>query len=211
MVHALLSDVMFTAGLSVVRLYVDRSKVFDTVCRQIPLGQGIIADADMVDLLQRMGLPPELSDEVPRLSSEHGTLLHREGCDPALNAMIHDHHSGSWIGLGSKPVTLDSVVIETMIGARQGCSLGALIFNVAYEHTLQKIRARARAAGLDVEVGYDPDMPPWAHKPSRLRVRGKQSPESSVRLEAHRLPGRAVAIDSQTTFTPQRFNSLAPA
>ena len=79
-------------------------------------------------------------------------LLEKAGADPRLTHLVADLHNGSWITVGTGVVTGETEVIEGKLGSRQGCVLGAIIFNITYEHALRKVRKRAAEEGIPVQV-----------------------------------------------------------
>ena len=50
-------------------------------------------------------------------------------------------------------------MVRTKRGARQGCKIGALIFNVIYEFALNRVRVAARDQGILFEVPGDAPCP----------------------------------------------------
>ena len=56
---------------------------------------------------------------------DHQALLEELGVDPKVCALISSLHTGSWF----KYQDLDTLIIACK-GGRQGCKLGALIFNL---------------------------------------------------------------------------------
>eukprot|EP00973_Karenia_brevis_P045981 6368301-Karenia_brevis.AAC.1 len=57
--------------------------------------------------------------------------------------MIKSLHTGAWFRIGG----LDSVIVSKS-GGRQGCKLGAIIFNTVYAVALRRVKAKLREAGV---------------------------------------------------------------
>ena len=59
--------------------------------------------------------------------------------DPDTIEMINSLHTGSWFGIGG----LDTVIVAAR-ARRQGCKLGAVVFNMIYGKALKQLRDRLR-------------------------------------------------------------------
>ena len=57
--------------------------------------------------------------------------------------------------------TDEQEVIATTIGARQGCTCGAIVHNVIYERALEDARTILLARGIPRWMNFDPSAPPW--------------------------------------------------
>jgi hypothetical protein len=95
------------------------------------------------------------------ISTGEGGALLQAGADSALHEMLHDLHNENWFTVARTDPLHDDNVIHAQIGARQGCPVGAMLFNIVYEFVLAKIRLRLRQAGLLTTIVYDPDATPW--------------------------------------------------
>ena len=74
------------------------------------------------------------------------------GVTPAVSQLVDDLHQNTWLVVSKEPLRGLSSVVRTRKGARQGCKIGALIFNVIYEYALGRIRRRASDAGILHEI-----------------------------------------------------------
>ena len=88
---------------------------------------------------------------------EDGTALEAWGADPKVVALIRGLHTKAWFKVGDN----DSYV-ATYTGGRQGCKLGATIFNSVYEQALVAVRSRLREAGILLVLKVDDEKPFWS-------------------------------------------------
>ena len=72
--------------------------------------------------------------------------------DTATSQLVDDLHRNTWLTVANGQVSEEDDVVRTRKGARQGCKIGALIFNVIYEYALAKVRARAQREGVLYDV-----------------------------------------------------------
>eukprot|EP00959_Pyramimonas_sp_CCMP1952_P356502 7465722-Pyramimonas_sp.AAC.1 len=66
---------------------------------------------------------------------KHGPILQQWGVDDATIAMLANLHDGCWFSAGD----LQSVV-QYGLGGRQGCKVGAAMFDSAYDIPLMLVR-----------------------------------------------------------------------
>eukprot|EP00972_Heterocapsa_arctica_P093217 13752001-Heterocapsa_arctica.AAC.1 len=76
--------------------------------------------------------------------------------------MVADMHTPTWFAVGKTAINPDTSVVHAIRGARQGCTLGAIIVNITYEFALAAVRNKAAQEYLTYELNWDPNCPPWA-------------------------------------------------
>ena len=76
--------------------------------------------------------------------------------------MVSDVHHGSWFCLSSqRDITDETKVVVPRAGSRQGCTIGAILFEVFFEHSLQCIRTRMRDSGITIWFLCVHGKAPW--------------------------------------------------
>eukprot|EP00972_Heterocapsa_arctica_P092536 13647463-Heterocapsa_arctica.AAC.1 len=98
--------------------------------------------------LAALGLPPDLCTRILADARIGQCLLTRAGASPELTEMVADIHTPTWFAVGKTTVAPDTTVVHAIRGARQGCTLGAIIFNITYEFALSAVRNRAAEENL---------------------------------------------------------------
>eukprot|EP00972_Heterocapsa_arctica_P097555 14393538-Heterocapsa_arctica.AAC.1 len=83
-----------------------------------------------------LGLPPDLRTKILEDARVGQCLLTTAGASPELTAMVADMHTPTWFAVGNSTTDASSTVVHAVRGARQGCTLGAIIFNITYEFAL---------------------------------------------------------------------------
>ena len=155
------ADVATMKGWSLFILCVDLSKAFDYAIREVVMGwMPTFKDADMDAKsahLEKLGVLKEHSAELAKWIDETGGLLRLCATDPVVVALIASLHDGSWFQLPNDPQYIISVA-----GGRQGCKLGALVFNAIYSIALARIRAElAEFDNITLAVRSTTQSPFW--------------------------------------------------
>jgi hypothetical protein len=147
-------------GYSIAIIFVDLSKAFDLIVRQLVLGW----DASLETMEQKMGvltslgLPEDVAGKIASYISDHGCVLEQMGVDLSVIELIRSLHDRAWF-----QVRGGSAFLITKTGSRQGCKLGALVFNLLYAAVLGQFRLRCRELG----VGF------YLEGSARLRMEGQ--------------------------------------
>ena len=156
-------------------VFVDLSKAFDYAVREVVMGW---TDRDVTEspenkaaLLTRLGLPSEAAAEITSWIERTGGLLKEKGAPSAIVAMVNSLHDGAWFRLPG-----DRSYISTIAGGRQGCKLGALIFNLIYSLALHDFRQEARRQGLVLNIKVK-DSPFWGQGSEDLYWSTDRAPE----------------------------------
>ncbi|CAK0858575.1 unnamed protein product [Prorocentrum cordatum] len=100
---------------------------------------------------------------------KHGPILRQWGVSNATIAMLSTLHDGSWFSFGD----LESVV-RYGLGGRQGCKVGAAIFNAAYDISLLLVRQWLEQAGVAIRLRIFSEA--FFSREVPRRMRGKQAP-----------------------------------
>ena len=129
-------------------LFLDLAKAFDSIIREYLYGVGRGKLSDLSADLQRAGIPAPVAQEAQTYLETHPPLLEQAGMTPEDVRQIADWHTGTWFAVRGA----EHDVVLARRGARQGCRLGALCFNLAYELALGRARQRFREAGITLEL-----------------------------------------------------------
>ena len=147
------------ANSSLFLLYVDLEKAFDRVCRELLFGfpawvEG--CDTAREQHLLGLGLSQRAAQFVIEMLRNEGPLLVRWGVPLGVVNLLLNLHDGSWFEIAD---ALDIVVGKT--GGRQGCKVGALVFNSIYAKAMAHVKSRMCAIGASCEVS-SADCAFWA-------------------------------------------------
>ena len=141
------------AGMSTTILFLDLTKAFDDAVREVVLGwlgplagENVTLDARIAHLV-RLGVPSDIAGEVAAEITKTGGLLKELLVDVTVRGAAAALHSGAWFQLRG-----DSAFLHTVCGGRQGCRLGALIFNLAYSVALSRIRHALADLGVTLHI-----------------------------------------------------------
>ena len=134
--------------LSSAVLFLDLVKAFDKAIRELVMGpmQGTSfgnEEAAMRDI----GLPAETVTSILRVLLEEGPVLERLGLDKKAAELIKSLHTGAWMQTSGR----DGHIVSTT-GGRQGCKLGAVVFNLAYAVALVKVKEAVATTGATLVI-----------------------------------------------------------
>jgi len=133
--HILISFLAITAMMewSVFVLFMDRAKALDRVIRQIVLGWSVdlVTFEQKAAYLRNLGVPARAATWMVAWIEERGPLLAQWNAPSTASSIARTLHEGAWFRVkGGKRK------IESRTGGRQGCCLGALVFNCNYSVAL---------------------------------------------------------------------------
>ena len=155
------ADLCSARGWSLFVLFIDLSKAFDYAIREVVMGwmpsmkcQNLQAKRDH---LQKLGVRPEHSAELSAWIDDTGGLLLAAGADGSVVDLVASLHSGSWFQLPN-----DDKYIVSIAGGRQGCKLGALIFNAIYSVALARVRAELCKYDIMLHAKMRGSKPFWS-------------------------------------------------
>eukprot|EP00973_Karenia_brevis_P016865 2311581-Karenia_brevis.AAC.1 len=110
--------------------------------------QGFTGGADdKKRCLIELGIPAESAAQLAWEIDNNGPILSQMGVDPKVVEIINSLHTGSWFALKGSQRFLVS-----RAGGRQGCKLGAIMFNIIYAAALNKVRAKLAEAGIGLHM-----------------------------------------------------------
>ena len=84
-----------------------------------------------IDYLISLGIAEESARWITEYIEQYGCLMKQWGCDQKSMSLLNSLHDGAWFHYGDL-----STCIKTLIGGRQGCKFGAMIFNGGYSLAL---------------------------------------------------------------------------
>ena len=182
--HSLV-DYAEKAKLSIFVLYIDLTKAYDRVIRQLIYGWGTLPRDQQRGHLLELSVSPSAADWMLSYLDERGPLLQQWGVGPAAAEMMRALHDNAWVSVADLPTCVTS-----RTGGRQGCKLGALTFNGVYGIALDMIAWGARRAGITLELPL-PDGPFWASPRA-------DTTETESLLDAAFIDDEALAIMART-------------
>lgn len=136
---------VFTLGIFV--LFVDLIKAFDKILRELVFGFPQGHEASRVACLESFGLALAEAEWIVNFIDENGTAFSQWGLDPKLSSLVCGLHSRAWASYGE----CGTYIVSTT-GGRQGCLLGAMVFNAAYALALRALHARLLEANIVLKV-----------------------------------------------------------
>ena len=152
---------------SICAVFLDLSSAFDTAIREVLLGIEMGSDdahQKLHSFLRSLGLDEEDASKLAHTIIERPPLLQDLGCSDEVIAMVRSLHSCSWFKIFEHTMAL-----RVDRGGRQGCPLGAMLFNMCYAAALAEIQHDMLSAGcvltlptaspLEVFRGTHPDAP----------------------------------------------------
>ena len=141
-------------------LFVDLSKAFDYAIREVVMGWMPDAITASIEekraLLEKLGVPERASRHLAEWIDTTGGLLALSGADPAVCELVTSLHHGAWFRLPG-----DEPYIVSVSGGRQGCKLGALVFNLIYSLALLMLRQELLDLGIILWVTNAPSFAFW--------------------------------------------------
>ena len=102
---------------------------------------------DRIRYLVSLGLHADEAAWVVSYLADQGCAFDQWGVDPKVTRLVNSLHARCW----ATDSGADSFIVSAF-GGRQGCKLGAIIFNAAYSLALKVLHARLRAAGIVFRV-----------------------------------------------------------
>ena len=150
--HVVLEAIAYAAsvGLSIFVLFLDLVKAFDLVLRELVFGFPPHVDEDNASKLAYLagiGIEREDAQWIIDTIATEGCAFDRFGVDRGTRDIINEAHSMSWSRYG----TSDTVIVQKR-GGRQGCKLGALVFNSAYALALRVVQRMLAREGITLRL-----------------------------------------------------------
>ena len=150
--HFLLSciDYAMLMVLSIFVLFVDLTKAFDNVLRELVFGwpSHIRPDrASRIAHLMDCGANEDVASWIYDYLEEHGTAFDQMHIDAKVTSLVRELHTKSWFQYQGC-----NTYVATMTGGRQGCKLGGIVFNSAYALVLIALRSKLTSSGITLRV-----------------------------------------------------------
>ena len=165
--------------------FVDLTKAFDLAVRELALGwlEGAPATREgRIAHLSKLGLQHDACEAIVNTIERDGSIFQQLGIDHAASAAARSLHTAAWFQLPG-----DETVLETQCGGRQGCKLGAVLFNMIYALALRHLTAALLRHGIVLVLPAAP-----------RHVWGNPPPES----DAADGPSAPLWFDPQATPVP---------
>ena len=156
-------DMCALQGRSAFVLFVDLSKAFDYAIREVALGWLEGAPPDRPGQLRHflsLGLDLDIAEALVDLITAEGSLFEQLGVCSEASSMARSLHTGAWFMLPG-----DTEVLVSRCGGRQGCKLGALLFNMIYSVALRRVARSLIGEGIALHVPTA-GMALWGPRPN---------------------------------------------
>jgi len=156
--------------------FLDLSAAFDGTIREYVLGalRDDLSKDDFIKQVVANGLPPDAAGRLYEEAAACGSLLEDMEVPEAFVEAIRSLHLGSWFAVAAA-----TSKVRTSKGGRQGCPLGAFLFNLAYARALYGIEQRLRAEGVCLQL---PGLP--MHNGPEIVLQATYVDDEAYMLEA---------------------------
>ena len=151
----MVQDYAKAAKKSCALVFVDLTKAFDRVIREVALGWFLdpelppsVRVVEGIKVLRSYGLSPARARALARVIEE-AHVLHEAGVDPHTVGLLHSMHDTSWFRV---PGCSDYLISGR--GGRQGCRYGSILFNLCYSKALEKFYRDVRKAGIALRISF---------------------------------------------------------
>ena len=92
-----------------------------------------------------LGLSSDVAENIERSVRVHGPILSRWGVPLEVVTLLRNLHAGAWF----KVADLETA-ISSRLGGRQGCKVGALIFNSIYSESIRELHGAMDRLGMSL-------------------------------------------------------------
>ena len=132
---------------SIFLLFIDLTKAFDRIIRELVVGWPLLLEADKVQYLVSVGVSPESAAWMAEYIDSQGCVFQRWGVRHNTMLLARDMHDGAWMKVrgGTRHIT-------STTGGRQGCKLGATMFNSGYAIALDMLHWRLAQENIVLKV-----------------------------------------------------------
>ena len=145
-------------------LFIDLVAAYDSAIREIVFDVPHDWAGSVPDYLTSLGLKPHLVEAVTELLESEGSVMHASGVSPKVERIINSLHTRAWSRYGN----LESVV-QSVVGGRQGCKLGGLVFAATHGRVMKEVRSRMRESNIVLKLFHKQDDAVWdAGEPDKL-------------------------------------------
>jgi len=136
-------------------LFIDLVKAFDRIIRQIVFGWGELAEERRIPFLRSLNVSEKAAKWIKDYIDERGGVFEQWGVSESATGMARTLHEDAWFR-----VTGSEKVITSRTGGRQGCVMGATVFNSGYCVALDILHFRLKSHGILLRVKV-PNEPFW--------------------------------------------------
>ena len=127
--------------------------------REVVLGwlEGAPEGADeQTKYFTSLGLACDSAAALVNFISVNGHVLKQLGANPVAEALARSLHTAAWFQLPA-----DTHLLVTRTGGRQGCKLGAVLFNMVYSVALRRVTAALAERGIVTRITTSGAGPFW--------------------------------------------------
>eukprot|EP00973_Karenia_brevis_P048822 6773256-Karenia_brevis.AAC.1 len=103
-----------------------------------------------MQIFEALNLPSNVASHIVTWLEDHGPILEELGVDKKAFELCKSLYSGSWYRMGDAEELLVS-----RCGGRQGCRLGAMIFNLIYTVALHRAREELAELGVAMAIHFN--------------------------------------------------------
>ena len=126
-------------NLSVFVLFVDLTKAFDRIVRQLVMGWGDIPPTERRSYLESLGVSHSAAEWIVEYIDDNGPIWKQWHTNHTACEMARTLHEQAWFSVKDSEQP-----ILSFTGGRQGCKLGSSVFNSAYTPALDMLRWRMK-------------------------------------------------------------------
>ena len=132
---------------SIFILFIDLTKAFDRIIREIIVGWPMLLESENPQHLIALGVNAKSAEWMASYIDERGGVLQQWGVRENTTLLTRDMHDGAWMKVrgGSRYITSET-------GGRQGCKLGATMFNAGYAVALDMMHWRLAKDGITLRL-----------------------------------------------------------
>ncbi|CAK0802742.1 unnamed protein product, partial [Prorocentrum cordatum] len=135
-------DYCTAQGLSCFVWFVDLVKAFDRVVREIVLGWPHVSTYPK-QYLRDLGLNDHQAQWIATWVARHGSLFEQKGVPPKVIRLLENMRAASRFSHGDC-----DTAVAALVGGRQGCKYGAMVFNSTFSLAMVLIRDASLDAGI---------------------------------------------------------------
>ena len=137
---------------SIFILFFDFAKAFDRIIQEIVVGWPMLLESEKTQHLIALGVSAKSAEWMTSYIDERGGVLQQWGVRDNTTLLTRDMHDGAWMKVrgGSRYITSET-------GGRQGCKLGATMFNAGYAVALDMMHWRLSKDGITLRLSVRVD------------------------------------------------------
>ena len=140
--------------LSIAILFVDLTKAFDLVLREVVLGWPQLPGIKGIEYLEELGFPADHARQLAAEIASDGCVFDEIRIHPHVRELVASMHTKSWFHV---PGCSERLV--TRKGSRQGCRFGGTVFNLLYAKALKRYQAALLEENIPARLRYTQGAP----------------------------------------------------